>query len=338
MTPDRARAILATAEKSANAAGGDQDRLLELLVRAGDEVGDALDVLVATDEDAALRLAASLGAYWQDSGRVDEGRQKTEALLQQAAPVPLAARAGAFVVASELAFRQGDQDATRRHAASAIEGGRLAGDPGVIGRAHLNLARAAYREGDAAGIGREAQQALSAAPEDVAVRRGALHMLAWSAYEAGDRATARKFFEESLSLRLEMGDRLGAASEEANLADLAAEEGDLPGAAAGLAGALRVAEELGSRYLVVNLLPSLAAIAARSGRDDDCARLLGATDAMSQASGLIPDPGNWQEVTDQAQARLGQRFETLRTEGRHLSPQAAVELALGVASHAAAGE
>ncbi|HET9853015.1 MAG TPA: hypothetical protein VFP56_10980 [Candidatus Limnocylindrales bacterium] len=335
MTPDRARVILALAERSADGADPGRDAALDELLQAGDEVGQALDHFALADADAAERLAGSLSVYWQDSGRVDEGRRRTEALLAVPARSPTAARARALVVASELAFRQGDQDAARRHAAAAIEAGPAAGDTRAIGLAHINLARAAYREGDAAGIEREARQALDAAPGDVAIRRGAVHMLAWAAYEAGDRPLARWYFEESLALRLELGDRLGVATEEANLADLAAEDGDVPGAAARLAKALRVADELNSRYLVLNLLPSIAAVAARSGQDDDCARLLGATDAASLASGLLPDPGNWQAVMDEARDRLGDRFDVLRSEGNALSGAAAVDLALTVAERAA---
>jgi hypothetical protein len=336
MTPDRAPVILALAERSADGADPGREAALGELLRAPDEVDQALDLLAAADPDAAVRLAASLSAFWQDSGRVDEGRRKTDALLDLPAQSGTAARARVLVVASELAFRQGDQGATRRHAASAIEAGRTAGDPRAIGLAHVNLARAAYREGDAAGIEREARQAIAAAPADLAIRRGALHMLAWAAYEAGDGPLARQFFEESLALRLELGDRLGAAAEEANLADLAAEDGDVRGAAAGLARALRVADELNSRYLALNLLPSIAAVAARCSRDEDSARLLGATDAVSRASGLVPDPGNWQAVLDEARDRLGDRFDVLRSEGNALSERAAVDLALAVAERVAA--
>ena len=331
MNEDRARQILALAEQSADGADPARDAALLELVRAADDVDQALDLLAVADPDAAVRLAASLSAFWQDSGRVDEGRRRTDAILDLSAQLGTPARARALVVASELAFRQGDQEATRRHATSAIEAGRAAGDPRAIGLAHVNLARAAYRDGDAAGIEREARQALAAAPTDVAIRRGAVHMLAWAAYEAGDRPLARQRFEESLALRLELGDRLGAATEEANLADLAAEDGDLHGAAASLARALRVADVLNSRYLVLNLLPSIAAVAAGSSQDEDSARLLGATDALSRASGLVPDPGNWQSILDEAGARLGDRFDVLRSEGNALSERAAVDLALAVA-------
>jgi len=329
--------VLELAERAATVVDGQHEGELAELLAAADDVAPALATLSATDNQAALRLAGSLSAFWQDSGRVDEGRRATEALLADISQRDTGPYARALLVASELAFRQGDQDAAGGHARDAIELGQQSGDTGAVGLAHINLARVAYRAGDAEGIEREARRALAAAPDDLPTRRGALHMLAWAAYTAGDRRSARERFEDSIALRRELGDRFGVAVEEANVGDLAAEDGELQEAAARLGAALRVADDVGSRYLVLNLLPSIAAIAARTGADADCARLLGATDALSRVTGLIPDPGNWQSVFDDAKARLGEQFDRLTNEGRQLSERAAVDVALDVADRAAAG-
>lgn len=327
--------ILALAERSSDPADAGREGALAALLAAGDEVAAALAELSATDRAAAMRLAASLSAFWQDSGRVEEGRRLTEALLASTPPTPSESIARAIVVASELAFRQGDQAAAAHHARLAITHGRSASDPRAIGLAHLNLARIAFRDGDAAGIEAEARAALAEAPDDIATQRGALHMLAWAAYTAGDRASARRRFQESLELRRTMGDRFGVAVEDANLADLAVEDGDLADAARRLGSALRVAQELGSTYLVLNLIPSISALAARSGDDESCARLVGATDALSQASGLVPDPGDWQSSIEEARVRLGAAFEQQAAAGRGLAGSEAVDLALAVADRAA---
>jgi len=211
--------VLELAERAATVVDGQHEGELAELLAAADDVAPALAALSATDEQAALRLAGSLSAFWQDSGRVDEGRRATEALLADISQRDTGPYARALLVASELAFRQGDQDAAGGHARDAIELGQQSGDTGAVGLAHINLARVAYRAGDAEGIEREARRALAAAPDDLPTRRGALHMLAWAAYTAGDRRSARERFEDSIALRRELGDRFGVAVEEANVGD-----------------------------------------------------------------------------------------------------------------------
>ena len=64
------------------------------------------------------------------------------------------------------------------------------------------------------------------------------------------------------------------------------EAGDHVDAASRLAEALEVARDLDSQYLIVNLLPSVAALAARVGEDESSARLIGgqATEKRKGAS------------------------------------------------------
>lgn len=328
------QALIELAERAAYDYGPDREALGAELRAKVDRVIEALERLRQSEPELALRLVAALPMLWEDTGRVEEGRRLTEEALVSAGPSG-PDRAGALLAASELAFRQGDQADARVHAERAIELARTTDDRRVEALGHVALARVAYRDGDAPRIERHAQEALDVAGSDRAGRRGALHMLAWAAHTAGDLPLARRRFEESLAFRQGQGDRFGVAVEEANLGDLAAEEGDLAAAAAALDDALAVALELDSQYLIVNLLPSLAAVAAAGGDDEAAARLIGATDAWSERSGLIPDPGNWQPVLDGATARLGKRFEALRTEGRVVDPAGIAALAHAIATASA---
>jgi tetratricopeptide (TPR) repeat protein len=326
-----AAALLDLAERAFASEGAVREALEAELSQRAEEVVQAVRHYLDTDPEAALRLTGVLSFFWQDAGRVDEGRQLTVRALELAPGQPGRSRARALLAASELAFRQGDQEPAEELCRQAIEIGTAADDERTVAFAHLNLARVAFRDEDAARIERHALDALEAAPSLPGARRGAVHMLAWAAYIAGDLESATRRFEESLALRRAIGDRLGGASEEANLADLAAEQGDLQEAAARLRSALMVADELGSSYLVLNLFPSIASLAARKGRDDDAVRLIGATDAMATATGLVPDPGNWQAVLDVAIDRLGARAADARAEGAAMDAGTAVQLAIQVA-------
>jgi tetratricopeptide (TPR) repeat protein len=327
----RALRVVETAESAAGLEGPEFRRAQMDLVAARDEVVDAMEYLLEHEPDSALRLSAVLSGFWQDAARVDDGRRCTAAAIDAASAAPTKALARSLLVLAELAFRQGDQDDAEAACFRAIEVARAAQDDGTIALAHVNLARVAFRRGDAAAIEGHATEALRGAADDVNAWRGALHMLGWAAYTAGDLPLARSRFEESLAYRRQLGDPFSIAVEVANIGDLAIEAGDLGDGSRRLAEALRIGADLGSAYLVLNLLPSIAAIAGHLGRDADAARLMGAADAVSRSSGLLPDPGAWQPVLDEVEARLGDSFTTLRTEGAACEQAEAVARALEIA-------
>jgi tetratricopeptide (TPR) repeat protein len=326
----RARELLELAEASTPGRPEHESHAARLLA-AADDVAAAVQYFLGSDPAAAMRMTAALPRFWQDAGRVDEGRRLTERAIEASVGPATQALARTLLAAAQLAFRQGDQAVAERRSHDAIAVGLEVGDHAAVALAHTDLARVAYRAGDAGRIEEHAQRALEIGGDDPLARRGALHMLAWAARTAGDLALAERRFEESLAFRREVGDRLSIAAEVGNLADLAAEKGDLAGAARRLEEVVEVGRELDSQYLILNLLQSLGGLAARAGDDEAAARLLGATEAMSRSSGLIPDPSNLQPLLDDAAARLGRRFDVLRAEGAALDQDAAVDLAARVA-------
>jgi len=324
----RARELQTLAETAARSDADEGEQAARRLLTSAADVPDAVRYLIETDADAALRMTAALTRFWQDAGLVDDGRQVTETALARARDTSSHAYVGSLLAASELAFRQGDQLVAEQRSQEAIDLALAMGDDASAAVGHVDLARIAYRAGDAPRIEAHAQRALELAGQDALARRGALHMLAWAAHTAGDVPAARARFEASLAFRRELGDRFSVAVEIANIGDLAMEAGDHVGAASRLAEALEVARDLDSQYLIVNLLPSVAALAARVGEDESSARLIGATTALSSSSGLVPDPGNWQTALSDAKARLGPRFDKLRSDGARLDRATAVETAI----------
>lgn len=327
------------AEADAARATRGQDAADAALLAAADDVTAALEQLLAADPAAALVLAGQLSGFWQDSGLVEQGRSLTQRVLDTGADrsgeesIDASAVARATLVAADLAFRQGDQEAATENARAAIKLASASGDDRTAGLAWIDLARVAYREGDAIGIETASRSAEKAAPDDPLVARGVLHMLAWAAHTAGDLEQARTRFEASLALRRAQGGALGIASELANLGDLAIDAGDPDVAARWFAKALTAARDLDSAYFLVNTLPSLAALAA-ADEPEVAARLFGAADAASRRSGLLPDPG-----ADRVEARAAlrdamspRRFEELLEEGSALTARDASALADRIAA------
>jgi hypothetical protein len=336
MEKDRALELLQLAERAEpHLYGPDQRAWRARLNEAADEISQALGFFLDQgDGDAALRLAGALRLFWMDTGRVDQGRGWLGAALAAHDGSPSLARVRALVAAGELAFRQGDQAAARSWTTQSLEQAQLLGHPSTVALAHTNLARIALRDGDAGAIERHAQAGIEASGEDLYARSRAVHMLAWAAHTAGDLARARALFVDSLELRRRLGDRLGQAVELSNLGDLARGAGEAGAAGELLLGALEIAAELDSRYLLPGLLASLAVLAGERGDLERAVRLLGASQASYEAAGLVPDPVDADDPDRMRAVALGRlgadRFARLWEEGRQLSLDRAVAQARGV--------
>ena len=311
-----------------------------------DDIPAAVEYLIANDRAAAMRLVGVLGGYWQDAGLVDEGRSLTERTLENghrlagrnadvAAAIP-----GALLTSSELAFRQGDQAIARKRALDAVRAAILVEDRPTAAMAHNSLARIAFRNRDAGEIEAHARKALALAGQDTLAKRGALHMLAWAAHTAGDLDEAQRRFEASLEYRRKVAGPVSVAVEIGNLADLELERGNLRRAAQLHAESLELSHAAGSVYMLVNGLPSFAALALRAGQHEAAARLIGAADAIANVSGLTPDPGTeLEKERNEIRKRFGPDvYAVLLAEGASLSADDAVGLAKEVASRIDDGE
>jgi hypothetical protein len=86
--------------------------------------------------------------------------------------------------------------------------------------------------------------------------------------------------------------------------------------------------------MIVNLLPSLARLANQGGWEADAARLIGAADAVSRASGLKPDPGaELERERGELATTLGEdQYGAYLEQGGALTTDEAVALASEIAA------
>lgn len=268
--------------------------LAEVLLRLVDE----------GDVDLALRAAGGLSVFWQDEGLVSEGRAATTSLLAAVGEPPGASYARTALVAGELAFRQGDQGDAAHWSEIARRCASDAGDPWTVGRAEINLARIAFRDGEADRTDAHAEAALANAPDDPLLEAAAHHMRGWAVYTSGDVAAAIDVIEENARRYQRLGDQLCEASELANVAELAMEVGDVHRAGPLLARALELPAAAQSAYLGPSLVQAAGVFAALTGRPEAPA-LLAAADDLHRRFDLTPDPGD--ELTGVARERVGQQ-------------------------------
>ncbi len=86
-------------------------------------------------------------------------------------------------------------------------------------------------------------------------------------YHQGDYPAAKAFYEESLAIRRELGDRSGIAGSLGNLGSVTASQGDHPAARALLEESLAIYRELGDRFGIASSSNNLGNIAKNQ---DDC--------------------------------------------------------------------
>src|SRR5690349_834988 len=116
LTETSAYRLVDLAERSLDLGSDDRASAERALRDAADDVPAAIDWLLEHDPRAARRLAGSLSFFWQDTGRIDEGRATTDRVIAEAAGRDDPAVARLHLVSSELAFRQGDQVLAARQA------------------------------------------------------------------------------------------------------------------------------------------------------------------------------------------------------------------------------
>ena len=181
-----------------------------------------------------LETAAATWRDWSARGEFAAGRAAMEAALHEAhdeAPTP--ARVRVLYAAGVFAFRQGDQDGSRRHNDEALELARTLGDVRGECDALTGLARVALRDGeyglvvDLAARARE----LARLDGDRSAEAGPLHLHAAGVRLTGDYDGARALYLESLALNTELGNDAWQAMELHNLGWVELHRGDVDAAA-----------------------------------------------------------------------------------------------------------
>ena len=284
------------------------------------------------DPPVALRLAASMSAFWSLRGHHTEGRQRLGELLALVT-APGMARVSALNGAAWLAIDQGDYAHAVGLLGESIGLSRTLGDKMGEGIATVYLGRSKMSSG----------RILEGAPD--------VEHAATLVNEAHDRAAIAFATFYSALVALLTGSpeaacglfaRCGAAAAELGLAPLSArarlmlgfpllELGDLPAARKALAAGFQMSTDVGDRWFVQLGLGGFAGLAAKTGRPRLALRLAGAADAYRDANEFSM-PGPMAEMVDRwlapTRAKAGSAAGPLLAEGRRLGPEEAVALVL----------
>jgi predicted ATPase/class 3 adenylate cyclase len=218
--------------------------------------------------DICLRLAGTLGLFWESRGYFSEGRERLSAILSTGiAQGKTTARARLLARAAELAYRQSDYPATLALAEESLTICREVGDKQGAAAALIKLGNTATEGGDyvtASGYLAEALMIWRELKDKHGTAR-ALISLGWAALRPGDYQLANERLEEALTISRELEDTRSIGFELSGLGEVALREGDYARARQLLEESLELRRQLGNKWGVGVSLGTLGWVAIHEG-------------------------------------------------------------------------
>lgn len=218
--------------------------------------------------ELCMRLAGTLGVFWEARGYFSEGRERLSAVLDlPAAQGRTAERAKLLARAAELAYRQSDYPATTALASESLAICREIGDKQGIASALIKLGNSATETGDYATAKKYLEEALNIWRElgDKHGTARALINLGWAALRPGDNELANARLEEALAISRGLGDTRSIGFELSGLGEVALRQGDYARATRLVEESLELRRAIGNKWGVGVSLGTLGWAAMRQG-------------------------------------------------------------------------
>jgi non-specific serine/threonine protein kinase len=288
--------------------------------------------------ELGLRLAGALGRFWGVYGP-SEGRSWLEKGLARGRAAPKLALAKAFYEAGWIELFQGDYD----KAIALLEEGltlfRELGDRRGVATSLVNLGFAVLHLGDKdrAAMLRQEVEALRGEPLDRWTLAWLTTFLALAALYESDYERSGALARESLAIYRELGDKRGVSLCHIDLGFIELVRGNHEPGAALLEEALRLLRGSEDKFCLAYGFFGLAAVAATRAEPARAARLWGAAEALREEIGVV-SLSHWELYgydyegrVSAARNMLGDEgaWERAWAEGRAMTPEQAVEYALG---------
>lgn len=318
----------------------DLDNFRSALALIEAEARSSGDPAAASD---GLRLAWGLARFWEMRGYVTEGRAWLVRLLDSGRTTSRPHVIGVTLL-GHLAWVQGDFAGARPSLEEGLSLSRALADPFATAFAAVSLGGLALAQGDLCAttvLLEEAAQAITIMPPDVPDRRIVEVMNSfWRAELAqarGDEQEAAALFEDCASLTRDLGDRVDLAYALVGLAGIALRRGNHEAAEALHQDALRIRRDFADQTGIRLSLEALAVIAVAQGNHPRAVRLLGAAEAIGDATGNVIRVPQWQVVYEHASmtardALPEDEYSMLWRTGKQWGKEQALDYALESAS------
>ena len=304
MTREDAERLLALS-RQARFLGPDARTWIERLTPDKHQIVEATRCFVEEGRAAeAAELAGRVWRLWLVSGDIAGGRDLLAIALEHPDAAPSRDRALALYGDGLLAFRQGEQDESRRRNEEALEAARAVGDRDAEALALVGLSRVAFRDGDNGRVRSLALHARELVRDlEPASQVAPLHLLAAGTRLSGELDAAVALYEESLDLNRALGDERMVAVELHNIGHVELHRGNVEEARRRFAecAELRASDD---PYDVAMRHLNDAALAYAAGERRRALELLGTAQSTLDDAGIALDPDDAFEV-DWLRSRVG---------------------------------
>jgi predicted ATPase/DNA-binding CsgD family transcriptional regulator len=261
------------------------------LEREQDNLRAALRWLLDQDErverEAALRLAGGLGWFWFVRGRHAEGRRWLEEALSRALDADPGVRTGALVAVGALLWVHAEYTRARAVLQEGLALAERRRDTASAATALTYLGISTVLSGERAEAARLLLEALRRreALDDPQGLGLTLFYLGYAADAAGDYADAAARYTDALTQFAAADDVQHAGFVHCHLGVVEWRRGELPGAAAHVQAGVRTGVALQDRWILSWGVQAAVALIGARAEPNMRARLLGAADALAQATG-----------------------------------------------------
>jgi predicted ATPase/DNA-binding XRE family transcriptional regulator len=331
-----ALAFLSLAESQGSHVNGPgQMRAVHRLNREQENFAAALEwAEECGNADLGLRLGAALSAVWDGHAYSAEGQRRMLALLRMPASGTTAnVRIAALLGAGAVAHWQGAFEEALALLHEALESSRELGDARLTAEATMWVGATYRRKGDTIQGERFGNEAVLLSEEagDALGAARSIHNLSLNYAAAGDLEAARRLGEEAVTALRALGDLRHASRSSTALALTALLLRDTARANELLRWSLPQHVALDDRYFAGQALMGFAGVLADLGRDEDGARLVGASQRMNELLAMRLAPSvqlTYDVICDRVKSGLSaDAFEAARAEGELMSATAAIALA-----------
>ena len=278
----------------------------------------------------ALRMTIALGPFWVVRSAHQEANGWLTEAIEATPDAPKDLRARALRELSTAPFLAGDYTRAAALGEEALTVFRELGDKPEVALTLDMLSAPVGILGDPARARALTDESLALCRE-LGDRERSLYPLskvALDEWQRGDRELAIALTEQTIELAREVGDTWWEAGQVFNLADMLWEQGELSRAAVLARESLSLAHELGSSFHLIYLLALLAALAAADGDAARAGRLWGAAETLEESGEAVFQPGDRDRYAQPVFALSGAELEASLAEGRAMTLDEAVALAL----------
>ncbi len=330
-----AQYFLAFAERASTEwLGPDQVRWLEMTEEEQDNLRSALKWCLARDQEAGLRLAATMADFWLLRGYFSEGRGWLEAALK-AGSDNRPRRVGALLAAGRFAYYQGDYDGAHNRYLASMTISLDLGDQEALGRTLVFIGEVATAQQDYSRGRSELEEgvAISRKCGDQRTVATGLLTLALLSVVHGEVEQARSLAEECLAICQKLGDRSTMVNAFLNLAIAAYLQKDYAAVRSLSREGLTISHELGNQLAIATWLEAFAILAAVESKPERAIRLFESAASLRQAIGAPPAlawQAGVQEALVGARTALGTRaVAAASAQGEAMTTEEAIAYALG---------